>query len=85
MSPTVNPSVASGYNYWDDQYLHKHSGGWIYHGFSGPGIQNCWDFMNGESEHTHTTAELGCGGYLYNFVNYYYGGQSYLYVDSYNW
>ncbi len=82
MSPTVNPSVSSGYNYWADQYLHKHSGGYITHGFSSAG-GTCWDFMQGDwTEHYHTPSELGCGGYLYNFVNYYVGGQSYLLVDS---
>lgn len=86
VGPTTNPIVTSGWDYWDDQWLHKHSGSWIWHGWVASGGTPCEDGMVGYSEHYHALEDVlpGFGGYLYNRVRYSEGYSSYLEVDSYN-
>jgi hypothetical protein len=74
--------VSSGWNYWVNQYLDKNSGGTIRHGFITQGGGLCYDFMSGSATHFHSPSDLGCGGYLNNFVDYWSGNSSYLYVSS---
>lgn len=78
----VNEVVASGWNYWADQYLHKHSGGTIEHGFGdAPG---CTRRTSGYDEWYGYPSDLGCGGYIFNFLIWQpgFGATSYLFVDS---
>lgn len=82
VGPSVNPEVSSGFNYWADQYVHKHSGGWMLHGFLHTDGSGCLHYMNGEETHYETPSYLGCGGYLQNYLTYDTGASSYLHANS---
>lgn len=73
---------SSGYNYWDDQYLNKQNGGTVHHGFDP--ATNCYRVASGVQQWHGYPSDLGCGGYIYNWVLYISGNTSYLYIDSYN-
>lgn len=78
----VNPFNQSGYNYWYDQYVDKTSGGQILHGF-GPG-GSCLRIMgSGARSWYGTPGDLGCGGYIFNILNYDSGATSYVFANSY--
>lgn len=78
----VNRIVNSPWNYWYDQLVEKNSGGTIHHGWDHTDGSGCWDSMFGTTYHFHNIGDLGCGGYVRNFVHYWTGATSYLYVDS---
>jgi hypothetical protein len=88
----VNPQVYSGWNYWLDNYLHKHNGGTIFQGFDDDsagllscGFQKVW----GTAERYITKSNVGCTtSYIRNGILW--GGlsepdpynDSYLFTDS---
>jgi hypothetical protein len=75
------------WNYWQDQYVDKTSGGGIYHGFNTSGsTNNCYAGMSGAWTFYDTPNHIGtgCGGYLQPFAQYGWGTQSYLYMDDYS-
>jgi hypothetical protein len=82
---TVNPSIQSGYNYWIDQYVHKHSGYQISGGWFNIEWGSCLNRIieGGPVESYLRVSDVpGCGGYLYNYMNWNAGSASYHYMDS---
>jgi hypothetical protein len=84
----VGGYAQSGWNYWQDQYQHKHSQPtsatrqvfvrWdksCYHDLVGgsAGSEVYWYW---------TAGDAGCGGYIGNLLQYLYGGNSYTFIDS---
>jgi hypothetical protein len=75
----VNSFVASGSNYWTDQALTKNSGGTVQHG--GPS-SSCYRLASGSQWWGGHPGDLGCGGYIWNYVAWHSGSTSYLHIDS---
>ena len=84
MSSSVNTEVTSGFTYWDDQYVHKHSGDWVLHGWLHTDGTACADYEYGVDSDYWAPGDFGCGGYLQNKIVYWSGAGSYLYIDSYD-
>jgi hypothetical protein len=82
VGPVHNTFVASGYNEWDNTFLHKTNGGTIAHGFQQPDNWFCSDAISGVDSHFHTRTELGCGPYQRAFAQYVSGDKSYLFFDA---
>jgi hypothetical protein len=76
--------VTGRWNYWYDQYIHKHSGDEILRGWVHTNGNLCgWTYISGAwVEWYRTAADLGCGGYIANHVEWSRGNSSYLYADS---
>ena len=80
--------MESGWNYWIDQYQHKHSvaGSETIQAFDrgAPNPNVCVHGLYGAWISWYWTAgEAGCAGYNKNSLTYSYGGSSYTYIDSY--
>lgn len=80
VGPTTNERVHAGWNYWDDQYIDKTSGGNIFHGFYPS--PTCYHSIFGAGWWYGYPSDLGCGGYIYPYTMYNYGNTSYLYFDD---
>lgn len=81
---SVNTFVASGWNEWDDQYVDKNSGDWIFAGFLHSDDTFCSRSLNGDTTSYVTRVELGCNAYQKSFVHWQSGNTSYLFFDSYS-
>lgn len=82
----MNQTVTSGWNYWDDRYVHKHSGWEIKHAFFDQYlILHCASWMYNADEDWFQTSDCGVGGqYLNNGIWWISGETSYLFADSFS-
>lgn len=81
----VNSFVPSGWNYWYDIFVHKHSGDWIRYGWNGQ-TTGCvrYAYLGGAWQTGYWTAwEADCAGYNRGYVAWDSGHESYLYFDLY--
>lgn len=80
MGASVNSYESGGYNYYTTGYLDKKSGGLIVFGWGPSG--SCWSLAGGTTSWSGTPSDLGCGGYIYPYVEWGSGATSYLYFSS---
>ncbi len=83
---SVNQHVYSGWNYWYDRWIHKHSGLYVYIGLDGPDANDvCVHSVGGYPITVYLTKyDFGqpCPGYNIAFVQHESGESSYLETDS---
>lgn len=82
MGSGVNQFLTGGWNYWDNSYIDKNSGGSIAHGWNT--AASCYQYMSGAASGYFRPEDTGtgCGGYLQRFAQWTSGSTSYLFIDA---
>jgi len=80
----VNEVNQSPFNYWYDQYLHKHSGDWVKTTVWNSVCSNDVNRYGVNEWYVVISSFYGCGGYNSHILSWHsgFGNTSYLHIDT---